>query len=68
MKTLREFLKELPLLNWIYLGSYKMKVYEALGQHTYLDGHICITLDLDTYNYTKTFNKSSGIWSITVYE
>lgn len=68
LKTLREFISELHPQSWVYLGADKMKAYEVLGRHTYLDGHTAMSLDLDTYNYRAVFNNTNCMWRITVYE
>ena len=68
LKTLREFLNELDPQSWIDLGYNRMKVYEALGKHTYLDGFNCIPLNLDTYNYRYKFNEFNGIYKVNIYE
>lgn len=67
LKTLREFISDLHPLATVKLGDYKMKAYEVLGRHTYMDKNGCITLNLDTYNYRAKFNDDMDMWSVIVY-
>ena len=71
-KTLREWIDTINPLSLVNFGMTRMKAYEVLSQHVYLEklsnGEVnMFWYNIDTYNYRVKYNKANGIWSIKIY-